>query len=108
MTNLELERRLADAVSRAAPNDFEGVLSRCETRKGNVIRMTTNKKSSVRRSLIAACLALALVGGMVYQQAFAVTSVISLDVNPSIELKVNKNENKTDKMGRNPKYLNNI
>lgn len=95
MTNLELERRLADAVSRAAPNDFEGVLSRCETQKGNVIRMTTNKKNSVRRSLIAACLALALVGGgggMVYQQAFAVASVISLDVNPSIELKVNKNE----------------
>lgn len=95
MTNRELERRLADAMERAAPNDFAGVLSRCETQKGNVIKMTTRKKNSVRRNLIAACLTLALVGGgggMVYQQAFAVASVISLDVNPSIELEVNKNE----------------
>ena len=99
MTNMELERRLANALSRTAPNDIEGVLSRCETRKGNVIRMTTRRKNSVRRSLIAACLALALIGGgggMIYQQAYAVTSVISLDVNPSIELKVNKNEKVLD------------
>ena len=96
MTNQELERRLADAISRTAPNDLEGVLSRCEMRKGNVIPMTTRKKSPVIRNLIAACLALALVGGgggMVYQQAYAVTSIVSLDVNPSIELEVNQKEN---------------
>lgn len=95
MTNQELERRLADAVSRTAPNDLEGVLSRCETRKGNVIQMTTRKKNPLIRNLIAACLALALVGGgggAVYQQTYAVASIVSLDVNPSIELEVNKNE----------------
>lgn len=31
-------------------------------------------------------------GGLFYQQANAVASVVSLDVNPSIELKVNRNE----------------
>jgi len=95
VTNQELERRLADAISRTAPNDLEGVLSHCEMRKGNVIPMTTRKKNPVIRNLIAACLALALVGGgggMVYQQAYAVTSIVSLDVNPSIELEVNKKE----------------
>ncbi len=93
MTNQDLEWQLADAVTKTAPNDLEGVLSRCETRKGTVIPMTTRKKTHVTRNLIAACLALILVGGggtALYQQAYAVSSVVSLDVNPSIELTVNR------------------
>lgn len=93
MTNQELEQRLAGALSRSAPNDLEGVLSRCAEQKGGVRSMTTKKKHPVMRNLIAACLAVMLMGGgMVYQQAYAVTSIVSLDVNPSIELKVNKGE----------------
>lgn len=94
MTHHDLEGRLAQALSRTAPNDLDGVLSRCEARKGNVIQMTKKKKNPVFRHLIAACLALAIVGGSgaVYQQAHAVASVVSLDVNPSIELEVNKKE----------------
>ena len=44
---------------------------------------------------VAACLALLLVGGgagYYYQSVNGVASIVSLDVNPSIELKVNKNE----------------
>ena len=43
---------------------------------------------------IAACLAVMLLGGggLFYQRANAVASVVSLDVNPSIELKVNRSE----------------
>ena len=94
MTHHDLEGRLAQAISRTAPNNLDGVLSRCEARKGNVIQMTNKKKNPVFRHLIAACLALAIVGGSgaVYQQAHAVASVVSLDVNPSIELEVNKKE----------------
>lgn len=94
MTDRELERRLERALSHTAPNDLEGVLSRCETRKGNVIPMKQSKTPAMRW-LAAACLAVLLVGGgsgVAYQQAYAVASVVSLDVNPSIELKVNKNE----------------
>lgn len=93
MTNQELERRLEQALARLAPDDLEGVLSRCETRKGVVIPMTKKNKSWTR-NLIAACLALVLVGGTsaFYQQSYAVASVISLDVNPSIELQVNRQE----------------
>lgn len=93
MTDQELERRLARAIFNTAPDDLQGVLSRCETRKGNVIPMTTKRKNPWARNLIAACLALALVGGagVTWQQANAVASVVSLDVNPSIELNVNKN-----------------
>ena len=94
MTNEKMEQRLAAAVEKTAPNDANGVLSRCEERKGTVIPMTT-KKTTKRRwtSLIAACLAVMLLGGgLFYQRANAVASVVSLDVNPSIELKVNRSE----------------
>ena len=95
MTNKKMEQRLAAAVEKTAPNDVDGVLSRCEERKGTVIPMTT-KKTTKRKwtSLIAACLAVMLLGGggLFYQRANAVASVVSLDVNPSIELKVNRSE----------------
>ena len=95
MTNEQMERRLAGALDKTAPDDVNGVLSRCDERKGTVIPMTTKKTRKKQwTTLAAACLALALLcgGGLFYQQAHAVASVVSLDVNPSIELKVSKNE----------------
>lgn len=101
MTDHELERRLRTALDHAAPNDLEGVLSRCETGKGTVIDMTnaveTKKKKRHWAPLAAAaCLALVLVGGgggyYYYSANNAVASLVSLDVNPSIQLEVNKNE----------------
>ena len=94
MTNEKMEQRLAAALEKTAPNDVNGVLSRCEERKGTVIPMTTKKpKKRKWTSLIAACLAVMLLGGgLFYQRANAVASVVSLDVNPSIELKVNRSE----------------
>ena len=95
MTNVKMEQRLAAAVEKTAPDDVTGVLSRCDERKGTVIPMTTKKTTKKRwTTLAAACLALVLLGGggIFYQQAHAVASVVSLDVNPSIELKVSKSE----------------
>lgn len=101
MTDHELERRLRTALDHAAPNDLEGVLSRCETGNGTVIDMTnaveTKKKKNRWAPLAAAaCLALVLVGGgggyYYYSANNAVASLVSLDVNPSIQLEVNKNE----------------
>ena len=95
MTNEKMERQLAAALEKTAPNDMSGVLSRCEARKGTVIPMTTKKTANRKwTTLVAACLAVMLLcgGGVFYQQAHAVASVVSLDVNPSIELKVNRSE----------------
>ena len=101
MTDHELESRLRTALEHAAPNDLEGVLSRCETGKGTVIDMTNELQPKKKRSrwaplAIAACLALVLVGGgggyYYYTANNAVASLVSLDVNPSIQLEVNKNE----------------
>ena len=95
MTNEKMEWQLAVALEKTAPDDMSGVLSRCETRKGTVINMPTMKTAKRKWTiLVAACLAVVLLagGGVLYQQANAVASVVSLDVNPSIELKVNSNE----------------
>ena len=95
MTNEKMERQLAAALEKTAPDDMSGVLSRCEARKGTVINMPTMKTAKRKWTiLVAACLAVVLLagGGVLYQQANAVASVVSLDVNPSIELKVNSSE----------------
>ena len=95
MTNEKMEQRLAAALEKTAPDDMSGVLSRCEARKGTVISMTTKKTANRKwATLVAACLAVMLLcgGGVFYQRAHAVASVVSLDVNPSIELKVSRNE----------------
>ena len=96
MKDQELERRLEQALSHSAPDDLDGVLSRCQTRKGTVIPMTTTKRTNRWRPLIAACLALVLLGGgaagYYYKTVNTVASIVSLDVNPSIQLKVNQKE----------------
>ena len=106
MTDQELERRLARAVEHAAPDDLEEILSRCQERKGTVIAMKNNSKKQFARRWVAlaACLALLLVGGgggYFYQQASAVASVVSLDVNPSVELKVNSSRKVLSCVGLN-------
>ena len=110
MTDRELERRLAEAVNRTAPNDLDAILSRCGAQNGSVMEMKALKSDQIiidveaaevkpKRKLspwlAAACAALVLLGaggGLVYHQSYAVASVVSLDVNPSIELKVNRAE----------------
>ena len=110
MTDRELERKLADAVNRAAPDDLDAILSRCGVQNGSVMEMKELKRSQDiidvevtevkprkkwSRWLAAACAALVLLGaggGLIYRQSYAVASVVSLDVNPSIELKVNRKE----------------
>ena len=99
MTDQELEQRLRTALEHAAPDHLEALLSRCEPRRGNVIPMTVParkpRKKAAMAWLAAACLALVVVGGgagVQYYQANAVASVISLDVNPSVELDVNRQE----------------
>ena len=111
MTDRELEQRLADAIARTAPDDLDAILSRCGGRNGSVMEMKelrsgqdiidvevreVEPKKKLRPWLAAACAALVLLGagggGLVYHQSYAVASVVSLDVNPSIELRVNRNE----------------
>lgn len=93
MKNQEVEKRLSDAIKKTAPNDINGVLSRISDEKGTDLIVMKTKKNMWKylKGAVAACLALAIIGGTgaYYTRACAVSTVISLDVNPSIELKVN-------------------
>ena len=84
----------AGAGRRRPGRSGRGFLSRCAPREETVVPLRPKRRSHTR-ALIAACLTLVLVGGaggVFYQRANAVASVVSLDVNPSIELKVNQKE----------------
>ena len=76
MTEQELNRRLKQALDAAAPDDLDGVLSRCAPREETVVPLRPKRRSHTR-ALIAACLTLVLVGGaggVFYQRANAVAS----------------------------------
>lgn len=96
MKEQELNRRLAQAVDHAVPDDLDVILSRCEAQKGTVIHMTEKRYFTGARRLIplaaAACLALALFLGVQFYQLNTVASIVSLDVNPSVELSINKKQ----------------
>lgn len=97
MRDQDLEHRLRTAVEHAAPDPLERILSSCGTQKGTVIPMTNDKKKRAKWAPLAAMavLAVMLCGGFGlhgWQTAHTVTSVVSLDVNPSIQLQVNQKE----------------
>lgn len=96
MKNVDVEAKLKQAFEHAAPNVLESVLSDCREQKGTVIIMKERKKSWKKR-LVAAAAVLALVIGLgagagVYLRNNAVAATVSLDVNPSVELSVNRND----------------
>ena len=109
MKNRELEDQIERAFTRAVPDVLEAVLSDCDKQKGSVIPMTKkvqseNKVQTPRKNRptwvkrfggIAAAFVL-LVGCAVgygsYHQSHAVDSVVSLDVNPSVEIQVNRKD----------------
>ena len=98
MNERDVEQKLYTALEHAAPNDLEGVRARCGPQNGNIVPMPVRRRSL--RKVIApraagACVARAAFGGMAgvrYQQAHAVASVVSLDVNPCVRLEVNRAE----------------
>ena len=96
MRNQDLERRLRTAAEHTAPDPLDRILSSCDAQKGTVIPMkNTSPKKKKRWAPLAAAAALLIVCTGVLGQwhtATAVTSVVCLDVNPSIQLEVNQKE----------------
>ena len=100
MTDQELEQMLRTALEHAAPDDFQGVLSRispkARTEQAPIPFEAAARKKKRRWAPLAAAACLALVvaagGGGWYLQNNTVASVVSLDVNPSVTLNVNAKE----------------
>lgn len=101
MKTTDIETKLANAISNEVPDILGNILSKCEARNENVIEISkhkskTNHSNWVKSVCATAAAVVVLVGGYLgvgqYQTAFAVDSVINLDVNPSVQLEVNENK----------------
>ncbi|NLA88188.1 MAG: PepSY domain-containing protein [Clostridiales bacterium] len=118
MGNKEILSRLKSAVNSNTPDVLDSILLRCEqldyaqqegetdmTRtsiamKKNIINMPGNTSYHIKSrtpwlkwAAGAAAMLMLVLGGNFAHQYYSVDSIISLDVNPSIELKVNQAEN---------------
>ena len=102
-----IETKLRSAVSHAVPDALDDILSACDHEKGKVIYMEKKRTSPLRGfAAIAAVLVLAIAGifatkNLGGSSADTLAAVVSLDVNPSIELNVDKDENVLSAKGLN-------
>ena len=97
MSSRHTEESVRRAFGNAAPNNLNEVMEKCEKRKGTVIILenTAKKKSGRILSRIvaaAAAMVLILTGAYLYGVDHSIASTVALDVNPSIELGVNRKE----------------
>ena len=114
----DIEKKLKKAFASSTPENFDVILSRCENKKGKIISMTEKNtkqnKSRNKYPLYSKIIAVAASFAIIFAAAFGIialnrsgitssTAVVSLDVNPSLEISVNY---KTDEV-RNVNALNN-
>lgn len=98
MKQTNIEDKIRTAVMHSVPDVLDSILSDCEEQKGNVIKMNTRDKvkyswlKSIGAVVVAFAVIAAGITGYGMLGANSVDSVISFDVNPSLEIKVNKNE----------------
>ena len=98
MTERELNEKIRQAYTHAAPDVLDAVLSHCGEQKGSAVKMTktnNNRRWAVRLAGLAACLCLLVGGGfglLSYRANNSVDAIVSLDVNPGVEIRVNKKE----------------
>ena len=98
MNRRKLENRIKESYKNIAPDITESILLDCDTKKGQIIVMEEKKKrkSFIKYAMSMAAVFMLVIGGFsvsnVYKTNNAVESVIMLDVNPSIEIQVNKSE----------------
>ena len=112
MKEKDINKMIKTAVDHSVPDVLDSILSACEEQEGHVIQMSEKKiseKNTIRKkrinsgwikglSLVAAAMVLLVVGlgGRNIYRARTVDSIISFDINPSLLMKVNKNERVLD------------
>ena len=102
-----IETKLRSAVFHAVPDALDDILSACDHEKGKVIYMEKKRTSPLRSFAAIAAVLVLIVAGVFAMKTFGGSSadtlaaVVSLDVNPSIELNVDKDENVLSAKGLN-------
>ena len=93
MTDRELELRLKKAVEACTPDVLDKVMAECDTYTDNNI-VPFKKKNNFSRFIAVAAMFLIVAGIGIFSSMGMrqVASIISLEINPSIELRINKNE----------------
>lgn len=103
MDNEKIEQRIRRLAEHTAPDQLTGILEACEARKGNVITMNEvkKKKNSLLPIAVAAALVLVCLGGYLglsyanradLPAEYSVASVITLDVNPSLNIVMDESD----------------
>lgn len=96
MTDQQIEEKLKSAFVHATPDVLERINSQIKEQKGPVIVMSEEKKKKrFNKVAIAAAALIALavgLGGYAYNANYAVAATVALEVNPSVEICVNKKE----------------
>ena len=95
MTDREMELKLKKAVEACTPDVLDNIMAACNKQAGQVVPIRKKTNSLQRWIAIAAVFAVVIGAGafgIFGQMANRIVSTVSLEVNPSIELKLNKNE----------------
>jgi uncharacterized membrane protein YkoI len=97
MKNYELEEKVSQAFSHITPDILDAVLSDSQISKGqvNIMRKENRRQPWTWLAGLAACLMLVLGGTFgfrTYRIDHTVDATVSLDVNPSVEIQVNRKE----------------
>lgn len=102
MTNREIEKNIQSAFSKIQPDQLNAILSDCGRKESRMIFVEEKKQYNWMPRLAMAMTAFVLVFGLVFGVSAmnrvndVVAATISLDVNPSIEIKINKQEKVLD------------
>ena len=90
-----IEAKLKSALQKATPDILDDILEGCDREKGQVISMEKRKNKKLSRILsIAAGFVLLIAGVFLYKNFTGsdAAALVSIDVNPSIELEVDADE----------------
>ncbi len=98
MANKDIERKIQNAFSKSVPDVLDSVLQQCSEQKGTVIEMTEKKKKKgliYKIAAIAAAFVILLGGTAAVLTTIGSNSVetkVFFDVNPSVEILLNRDE----------------
>lgn len=107
MKKRDLEHKIHRAFSNATPDVWETIQDDCNMQKGTVLEMKaeTAKKNFVKPMLAIAAAIVLLLSGFGFYAFYSVQKTpianISLDVNPSVSLRVNKKDRVIDATAQN-------